>query len=118
MRCTLAFTMERVAQNEAFVKAIATTHTKQAKALINTAKSKQLDIICEIILNVLKEVIKIPKAIVKKVMKYRKVIRRLARKSLGKFLRRKLMVKYIGIVQTILSAVLPVLSVAIGIAQF
>jgi hypothetical protein len=118
MRCQTALRMERLTQNEGFVKAISTAHPKQAKALIKTAKSNQLDIICEIILNVLKEVLAIPKAVFKKVKKHRKVIRRLAKKSLGKFLRRKLMVKYIGIVQSILAAVLPILSVAIGIAQF
>ena len=110
--------MERLEQNEGFLKAIATAHAKQSKALIKTAKGNQLDAICEVILNVLKEVVTIPKGIVKKVKKHKKVIRRLAKKTLGKFLRRKLMLKYIGIVQTILSAVLPILSVAIGIAQF
>ena len=110
--------MERLQQNEGFLKALSTAHEKQAKALIKTAKSSQLDVICEVILNVLKEVIRIPKALVKKVRKHKKVIRRLARKSLGKFLRRKLMLKYIGIVQTVLGSVLPVLSVAIGLAQF
>ena len=110
--------MERLQQNEGFLKAVSTTHEKQAKALIKTAKSNQLDVICEVILNVLKEVITLPKAVLKKVKKYKKVIRRLAKKSLGKFLRRKLMLKYIGVVQSVLSAVLPVLSVAIGLAQF
>jgi len=113
-----SISMERLEQNEGFLKAIATAHEKQAKALIKTAKGNQLDAICEVILNVLKEVVTIPKGIVKKVKKHKKVIRRLAKKTLGKFLRRKLMLKYIGIVQTILSAVLPILSVAIGIAQF
>jgi hypothetical protein len=110
--------MDRIEKNEGFLKALSSSHVKQAKALIKTAKTKQLDAICEIILNVIKEVIVIPKTLFKKAKKYKKIIRRLAEKTLGRKLRRKLMAKYIPILQSILSSALPILSFAISAAQF
>jgi hypothetical protein len=110
--------MEHVKENEPFLKALSKAHSKQAKGLIKTAKTKQLDALCEIILNVLKEVIAIPKGIVKKLKKYKKVIRSLAEKKLAKYIRRKVILKYLNIIQTVVGAALPVISVGLGIASF
>jgi hypothetical protein len=110
--------MERVNENNAFLKALATLPPKQATALVKTAKSRQLDSICEIILNVIKEVIVLPKKLVKKAKKVKKVIRCLAKKTLSKKVRRKLMLKYMAIIRNILQASLPIISVALSAAQF
>jgi hypothetical protein len=110
--------MERIEQNVDFLKAVSQLDIKQSKGLLKTAKTRQLDAICEIILNVIKEVITIPKGLVKKAKKFKKVIRCLARKSLSKKLRRKWMLKYIAIIRNIIAASLPIVSVALSVAQF
>ena len=110
--------MDRIEKNEGFLKALSSSHVKQAKALIKTAKTKQLDAICEIILNVVKQVIELPQKLVKKARKVKKVIRCLAKKTLSKKLRRKLMLKYIPIIRSILSAALPLISIGLTAAQF
>jgi hypothetical protein len=109
--------MEHLKENEGFIKALSSSHGKQSKALIKTATSKQLDAVCEIILNVIKEVIIIPKKLFKKAKKYKKVIRRLAKKTLPKKLRRELMRKYIPIIRNILSAALPIISIVLSAIQ-
>jgi len=106
--------MDRLKDNEGFLKALSTSHGKQAKALIKTAKSKQLDAVCEIILNVIREVIVIPKKLFKKAKKFKKIIRRLAEKTLPRKLRRKLMAKYIPIIKSILASALPIISVVLS----
>ena len=110
--------MEKVAANTDFLKALASLQPKQASALLKTAKSKQLDAICEIILNVIRQVIAIPDKLVKKAKKFKKVIRCLTKKALSKKVRRKWMLKYIGIIRSILSASLPIISIALTAAQF
>jgi hypothetical protein len=110
--------MEKVQENADFLKALVSLRPKQAKLLLKTAKSKQLDAICEIILNVIREVIAIPKKLVKKAQKFKKVIRCLTKKTLSKKVRRKWMGKYIKIIRSILSASLPIVSIAMTAAQF
>jgi hypothetical protein len=110
--------MDKIEENAAFLKALSTLHPKQASGLLKTAKSSQLDAICEIILNVIREVIALPKKLVKKARKFKKVIRCLAKKSLSKKVRRKWMLKYMTIIRSILSAALPIVSVALTAAQF
>ena len=105
-------------ENVPFLEAVSTLDAKQAKALLKTAKSKQLDAICEIILNVIKQVIELPHKLVKKARKVKKVIRCLAKKTLSKKLRRKLMLKYIPIIRSILAAALPLVSIGLTAAQF
>jgi hypothetical protein len=106
--------MDHLKDNESFLKALTTSHGKQAKALIKTAKSKQLDAVCEIILNVIREVIVIPKKLFKKAKKYKNIIRRLAEKTLSRKLRRKWMTKYIPIIKSILASALPLISVVLS----
>ena len=110
--------MEKVHENLPFLKALSSLHSKQAAALLKTAKSKQLDAICEIILNVIREVIAIPQKLVKKARKFKKVIRCLTKKTLNKKVRRKWMGKYIAIIRSILSSALPIVSIALTAAQF
>jgi hypothetical protein len=110
--------MERVEQNVSFLKTLSTGHVKQAKALLKTATSKQLDAICEIILNVVKEVISIPQNLVRKARKVKKVIRCLAKKSLSRKVRRRLMAKYLVIIRRIIASSLPIISIALSAAQF
>jgi hypothetical protein len=110
--------MEKVKENTPFLEALSRLHPKQAKALLKTAKSKQLDAICEIILNVVKQVLQVPQKLVKKAKRVKKVIRCLAKKTLSKKLRRKLMLKYIPIIRSILAAALPLVSIALTAAQF
>ena len=105
-------------ENKSFLEALSSLHPKQAKALLKTAKSKQLDAICEIILNVVKQVIQLPQKLVKKARRVKKVIRCLAKKTLSKKLRRNLMLKYIPIIRRILAAALPLVSIALTAAQF
>jgi len=107
-----------VKENVPFLEAVSTLDAKPAKALLKTAKSKQLDAICEIILNVIKQVIELPHKLVKKARKVKKVIRCLAKKTLSKKLRRKLMLKYIPIIRSILAAALPLVSIGLTAAQF
>ena len=110
--------MERVEKNVAFLTTLAKGGVKQAKALVLTASSKQLDAICEIILNVVKQVIELPTALVKKAKKVKRVIRCLAKKTLSRKVRRYYISKYLGVIRRIITAALPVISIALSAAQF
>ena len=110
--------MERVEQNVSFLSMLSKGRVKQAKALVGTATSKQLDSICEIILNVIKQVIAIPKKLVNKAKKVKRVMRCLSKKGLSRKLRRYYVSKYLGVIRRIITASLPVISIGLSAAQF
>jgi hypothetical protein len=101
--------MEKIKENESFLCTVASTRFKRSgKVLIKGAKSRQLDALCEIILNVLKGTITLPTAFVKKFKKHKAILRKLAKKCLKKLFRKKLLIKYFTIVRHIIAAALPI----------
>ena len=104
--------MKRIKENSAFLQATTVAHAEQCKALLQTAKPSQLDSICEILLNIVRGTINLPEEVFTKAKRYQTVIRQLISKcASGRKKRKELMVKYYGILQKILTAVLPVLGV-------
>ena len=106
--------MKRIKQNSDFLRATTSAHAEQCKALLNSAKTSQLDAICEILLNILRGVIPIKEDIFKKATRYRRVLRQLVTKCAKKKGRKELMVKYFGILQKLLSAALPVIGIILS----
>ena len=101
--------MDKLKEHEAFLcKLVSTRLKKKSEVLIKDAKPRQLDAICEIILNTIKGVIPIPPKLHKKFKKYKLVLRQLVLKCLKKVLRKKLLIKYFTIVRELVAAVIPV----------
>jgi hypothetical protein len=104
--------MERLKEHETFLCKVANTKRKaDVQLLIKGAKVGELDIICEVILNILNGVIPLSKYFVKKATKYKTILRRLAKRCLKKLLRKKMLIKYFTIIRDIVAAVLPVCGV-------
>lgn len=61
-----------------FLRAVATTHPLQRRALLKTAKNEQIESLCEICLNILAGNIPVN---VNKMKKYKNLLRNLARKK-------------------------------------
>lgn len=109
--------MKSIKQNADFLKATTVAHPEQCKALLRTAKQKQLDSICEILLNIVRGIIPLKDELFKKTSRYKSVLRKLVNKCLHKTLRRELMVKYFGILQKLLGAALPVIGLIVTSLQ-
>ena len=101
--------MDKLKIHSSFLCKVATTKKKSiGHSLIKKAKPKELDVICEIILNVLSGTVPLAKDLLKRAKTYKTVLRKLAKKCLKKVLRKKLFIKYYTIIQRILAAVLPI----------
>jgi hypothetical protein len=104
--------MENLKEHETFLCTLVSTRLqKSGKLLINTAKPRQLNAICEIILNTLKGVIPLPQNLHTKFKKYKHILRKLALKCLKRALRKELIIKYFTIVRYLVAAVLPLCGV-------
>ena len=101
--------MDKLQVHSSFLCKVASTKKKSAgQALIKKAKPKELDVICEIILNILSGTVPLAKDLLKRAKNYRTILRKLAKKCLKKVLRKKLFIKYYTIIRRILAAVLPI----------
>jgi hypothetical protein len=101
--------MDNLKEHETFLCKVASTRGKKVSAtLIEKAKPRQLDVICEIILNTVQGVLTIAPDLHKKLKKYKLILRKLAKKCLQKLMRKELLVKYFTIVRHLIAAVLPV----------
>jgi len=109
--------MKRIKENADFLRATTLAHPEQCKALLKTAKPKQLDSICEILFNIVKGVIPLKEELFKKTSRYRNVLRKLVNKCLHKKVRRELMVKYFGILQKLLATALPIIGLIVTTLQ-
>ena len=109
--------MKRVKDNASFLKATTSAHPEQCKALIQTAHNKQLDAICEILLNIVKGVIPLKEELFKKASKFKKILRELVAKCTNKKARKELMIKYFGILKKLLAAALPVIGLVLAGTQ-
>ena len=97
---------------ENFLRDIVNTKLRKDKiALINQAKPKQLDALCEIILNVLRGTVPLTPAAKKKASKHKTVLRKLAKRCLKKLPRKRMFVKYFTVVKHILTTVLPFIGI-------
>lgn len=105
--------MKRIKENSAFLKATTVAHGEQCKALLKTAKHRQLDSICEILLNIVRGVIPLKEQLFKKAARYKRVLRQIVTKCSNKTFRRELMIKYFGILQKLLAAALPIIGVVL-----
>ena len=111
-------TMQSVKDNQVFLKAAATVHTKQGKALVSAATKSQLDSICEVLLNIVHRVIRLPDETIEKASRYKRVIRQIVKKVFSNRTRKELIIKYFHIVKRLLAAALPVIGVVITGLQF
>jgi hypothetical protein len=101
--------MDSLKEHETFLCKVASTRGKKVSLnLIEKAKPRQLDVICEIILNTVQGVLTIAPDLHKKLKKYKLVLRKLAKKCLKKLMHKELLVKYFTIVRHLIAAVLPV----------
>ena len=109
--------MQRINENQVFLKATTQAHTSQGRALLVTARKTQLDAVCEVLLNIVHGTIRLSKELIKKAARYKHVIRQIVTKPFSRKSRKELMIKYFGIVKKLISAALPVIGVAISGAQ-
>jgi hypothetical protein len=110
--------MKRVKENQAFLNAIATsTRERDGRGLIRSAKPKQLDAVCEIIVNILHGVLPISDSVKKKAERHKTVLRKLAKKCLRKLKRKKLFLKYFTIIKRLIVAALPVIGLTLSAIQ-
>ena len=110
--------MERIKIHENFLKtAIATKGKKNVTLLIKGAKAKQLDAICEIILNILRGTVPLGDCVKKKASRHKLVLRKLAKRCLQKLPRKRLFIKYFTVIKKIIAAVLPVIGIVVSALQ-
>jgi len=101
--------MDRLKPHETFLCEVVNTKVKKEEvALVKKAKQSQLDIICEVLLNILNGVIPLPDQFLKKAKKYKTVLRKLTKKCLKKLFQKKMLIKYFKVIRGIIAAVLPI----------
>lgn len=109
--------MERVQENEGYLRLIAKTTLKRGRRLITEATAAQLDSICEVILNVIKGTLSVPNTLIQKAKKYQKSIRQLASRYLGPRVRKRLMLRYLPIIKKILAVAVPLCTILASVTQ-
>ena len=101
--------MDTVKANEEFLCTVVNTRRlKGGIALIKGAKPRELDALCEIILNILKGTIILPDAFLKKFRKHKTFLRKLAKRCMKKLWHKKTLIKYFAIVRRLIAAALPI----------
>ena len=105
--------MKLIRENEVFLKAATVAHPQQGKALIESAKTSQLDSICEVLLNIVHGIIPLPEELFKKAVRYRRALREIVSKVLRKTLRKDLLLKYYNIVKQLLNVALPIIGLVV-----
>ena len=110
--------MDNIRKNEAFLHTIASTKRKKTGTLlVKKAKPKQLDAVCEIILNILRGTVQLPDNEKKKASQHKGVLRKLAKRCLKKLPRKILFIKYFTIIRNIVSVALPLIGLVISSIQ-
>ena len=110
--------MENIKDNEAFIQRVAVTSREKAgQALIKSAKPKELDALCEIILNVLRGTVPLADCDKKKAAGYKTVLRKLAKRCLKKLPRKRLFIKYFKVIRSIVTAALPIIGIVISAVE-
>ena len=110
--------MDNIREHESFLQTIiATKRKKAATLLVKKAKPKQLDAVCEIILNILRGTVPLTDNDKKKAAKHKSVLRKLAKRCLKKLPRKRIFIKYFTIIRQILSVALPLIGVVISSLQ-
>ena len=101
--------MERLQMHETFLCKVVHTKGKKAVAsLVKGAKGAELNIICEVLLNILNGILPLPAQFLQKAKKYKTILRRLVKRCLKRVLRKKILIKYFTIIREIIAAVLPI----------
>ena len=119
MYIVLNTTMDNIKTHAAFLRSIATTkQSNKGKDIIKSAKPKQLDVLCEILLNILRGTIELTDGLKKKAAYYKTVLRRIVKRCLKKVLRKKLFIKYFNIIKRLIAAALPVIGITLSVLQF
>jgi len=95
-----------------------TTSSKTCREIIKSAKPKQLDAICEILLNILRGTVDVADKLKHHAKKYKTVLRKLVKRCLKKTLRKKLFLKYLTIVKRLIVAALPIIGITLSALQF
>jgi hypothetical protein len=110
--------MDKLKTHATFLcKVGSTKHKGTVKELIKKAKPKQLDVICEIILNTLNGTLPLSKDLFKKAKVYQSILRKLAKKCLKKLLRKKLFIKYFSIIRRIVAAAIPICGIIASVVS-
>lgn len=110
--------MDNIKSNEAFIQTVAVTSREKAgQVLLKSATPKQLDALCEIILNVLRGTVPLAPCDKKKASQHKTVLRKLAKRCLKKLPRKKLFIKYFKVIRSIIIAALPVIGIIISAVQ-
>jgi len=111
--------MESVNDHSSFLHRLASTSSaKDSRELIKNAKPKQLDAVCEILLNILRGTVDVTVKLKRQATKYKAVLRKLVKRCLKKTLRKKLFLKYLTIVKRLIVAALPLIGIALSALQF
>jgi hypothetical protein len=111
--------MESVKTHKVFLQRLATpASSKTGKDIIQRAKPKELDAVCEILLNILRGTFDIADKLKKKAVKYKTVLRKLAKRCLKRTLRKELFIKYFTIVKRLIVAALPIIGITLSALQF
>jgi hypothetical protein len=111
--------MESVNDHRSFLHRLASTSSaKDSRELIKNAKPKQLDAVCEILLNILRGTVDVTVKLKRQATKYKAVLRKLVKRCLKKTLRKKLFLKYLTIVKRLIVAALPLIGIALSALQF
>jgi hypothetical protein len=111
--------MDNVKDHSSFLHSLASTSsTKGSREIIKNAKPKQLDAICEILLNIVRGTVDVTDRLKRQAKKYKVVLRKLVKRCLKKTLRKKLFLKYMAIVKRLIVAALPVIGIALSALQF
>jgi hypothetical protein len=110
--------MELIREEETFLRAIvATTRAQDKINIIKGAKPRQLDALCEIILNVLRGTVPLSDSEKKKASKHKTVLRKLAKRCLKKLPRKRLFIKYFTLIRRVITAALPVIGIVLAAIQ-
>jgi hypothetical protein len=108
--------MERITEQETFLRAVVTAkRAKDKVALIKGAKPKELDALCEIILNILQGTVPLSDNEKKKASKHKTVLRKLAKRCLKKLPRKRLFIKYFTVIRHIIAAALPIIGILLTV---
>lgn len=98
--------MERITSHLPFLHLLLTTHPHQKQALLKTATKLQLQILCEILLNIIKGNLKISKTEEKFLNKKKKIISKLLNKSGKPHFKQRLFSKNLKVVDLIVHSFL------------
>ena len=107
--------MDRITKQEAFLRSVVNTKQKKDKiALIENAKPRQLDALCEIILNVLCGTVPLTTGEKKKASKHKVILRKLAKRCLKKLPRKRMLIRYFTVIRQIITTVLPIIGIVLA----